>query len=191
VIDVEAVGGGGVRAAAVAATDLRVTTCSGAEARSNFHYSGLDGRRQSLAFDLSVFDIFGLLAVGGCVVLPKDEDRANPAAWAQLCEEQRITLWDSVPGVFQMLVDFLEQTQEPQEKKGKSLGLRLALLSGDWIPVELPRKAKRLMPLLELIGLGGATEASIWSNCYPIWDVEAQRRSIPYGKPLGNQRFTY
>ncbi len=37
--------------------------------------------------------------------------------------------------------------------------------------------------------MGGATEASIWSNACEIHDVPAHWRSIPYGFPLTNQRY--
>ncbi|NEQ63877.1 MAG: AMP-binding protein, partial [Moorea sp. SIO4A1] len=40
---------------------------------------------------------------------------------------------------------------------------------------------------IELVSLGGATEASIWSIYYLIGEVDSNWRSIPYGKPLGNQ----
>ena len=45
------------------------------------------------------------------------------------------------------------------------------------------------MPDARVISLGGATEASIWSIFYPIQDVDPSWTSIPYGKPLTNQRF--
>jgi thioesterase domain-containing protein len=39
----------------------------------------------------------------------------------------------------------------------------------------------------QIISLGGATEASIWSIYYPIEKVDPAWPSIPYGKPLSNQ----
>jgi amino acid adenylation domain-containing protein len=137
----------------------------------------------SLAFDLSVYDLFGVLAAGGRVVLPCEEALLQPEIWLRLINEHRVTLWNTVPAVFKMLVDCLETRPASRPP------LRLALLSGDWLPVELPRKARELMPTMELISLGGATEASIWSNYFPVVDPYVPRRSIPYGKPLGNQRF--
>ena len=35
----------------------------------------------SLAFDLSVYDLFGLFAAGGAVVLPPADADRDPAAW--------------------------------------------------------------------------------------------------------------
>ncbi len=142
----------------------------------------------SLSFDLSVYDLFGLLAVGGCVVMPQEEDKVNPEAWVSQIREHDITLWNTVPGVFQLLVDYLELDCAGTAESILP-SLRLSLLSGDWLPVELPRRSEALMPELAIVSLGGATEASIWSNCYPVEDVTVERRSIPYGKPLGNQWF--
>ena len=67
--------------------------------------------------------------------------------------------------------------------------LRLALLSGDWISVGLPARLGMVSPDTEIVSLGGATEASIWSIAYPIREVDPAWSRIPYGKPLVNQQF--
>jgi acyl-coenzyme A synthetase/AMP-(fatty) acid ligase/acyl carrier protein len=43
-------------------------------------------------------------------------------------------------------------------------------------------------PNMQVISLGGATEASVWSIYYPVGDVEPEWSSIPYGMPLTNQK---
>ena len=63
------------------------------------------------------------------------------------------------------------------------------LLSGDWIPVSLPERIKALAKDVQVISLGGATEASIWSILYPIGTVDPTWKSIPYGRPMMNQSF--
>ncbi|WP_307962225.1 AMP-binding protein [Salinispora arenicola] len=35
----------------------------------------------------------------------------------------------------------------------------------------------------------GATEAAIWSICYEVDTVDATWESVPYGRPMRNQRF--
>jgi epothilone synthetase B len=68
--------------------------------------------------------------------------------------------------------------------------LRLVMLSGGWIPVSLPGRLRDLSPKgsrAELISLGGATEASIWSVLFPINEVDPAWKSIPYGRPMANQ----
>src|SRR5262249_54042982 len=50
-----------------------------------------------LGFDLSVYDMFGLLAAGGKLVFP-DADRLHDADdWWQLIERHRVTLWNTTP----------------------------------------------------------------------------------------------
>ncbi|HZJ65003.1 MAG TPA: amino acid adenylation domain-containing protein [Kofleriaceae bacterium] len=137
----------------------------------------------SLCFDLSVYDIFGILAAGGAVVIPDDDKLRDPSHWQALVETHRVTIWNSVPALAGLLVD------EARESRRGLGSLRVALMSGDWIPVNLPGKLEVLAPGADVISLGGATEASIWSIYYPIRDVSPQWTSIPYGRPLTNQRF--
>ena len=138
----------------------------------------------SLTFDLSVYDIFGPLAIGGAVVMPDDEQAKDPAAWTRLIETHGVTLWDTVPALLQMLVDHLER-----EARTLPQTLRLAMLSGDWIPLSLPDRYRACFPGSRIVSMGGATEASIWSILYPIGEVDPSWASIPYGKALANQRF--
>ncbi|MFI5793622.1 amino acid adenylation domain-containing protein [Streptomyces sp. NPDC051677] len=137
-----------------------------------------------LGFDLSVYDVFGPLSAGGALVLPEAARRGDPAHWAALIEEHAVTLWNSVPAQLQMLQECLRT--EPALDMGR---LRLALVSGDWIPVTLPDAVRARIPSLSVVALGGATEAAIWSIHHPVTDVDPDLRSIPYGRPLANQTF--
>ncbi|HSN85112.1 MAG TPA: amino acid adenylation domain-containing protein, partial [Thermoanaerobaculia bacterium] len=139
----------------------------------------------SLSFDLSVWDIFGILAAGGALVLPRTDAQREPAHWLERIASEKVTVWNTVPALLRMLVDFLEVG--PRE--GAESPLRLALLSGDWIPLDLPDRLRALSPRTQLVSLGGATEASIWSIWYPIGKVDPAWRSIPYGRPMANQSF--
>ncbi|WNZ54125.1 amino acid adenylation domain-containing protein [Microbulbifer sp. MKSA007] len=136
-----------------------------------------------LSFDLSVYDIFGPLAVGAILVLPDPARGADPSHWAEVMDEHRVTLWNSVPAQLQMLATYLDTEPRPLSE------WRLAMLSGDWIPVTLPEHIRRHVPALNLIGMGGATEAAIWSNYHRIERVDPAWSSIPYGVPLTNQGF--
>ncbi|GAA5065170.1 non-ribosomal peptide synthetase [Streptomyces similanensis] len=153
----------------------------------NERFGVTDGDRvlqlAQLGFDLSVYDVFGALAAGAALVLPDPARGPDPSHWARLVAEYGVTLWNSVPAQLHMLADYL--TTEPTELPA----LRLALLSGDWIPVPLPGRLRTLLPGLELMSLGGATEAAIWSIHHPITEADDTRTSIPYGTPLRNQGF--
>ncbi|AXG77918.1 non-ribosomal peptide synthetase [Streptomyces paludis] len=137
----------------------------------------------ALDFDLSVWDIFGFLAVGGAAVLVPESGRRDAAEWLTLCGRHAVTVWNTVPALLEMLLTAAD---------GSPLAdtLRLALLSGDWIGLDLPeRLAWATDGRCRFISLGGATEAAIWSNAYEVTEVPAGWRSIPYGKPLRNQKF--
>uniref|UniRef100_I5AX00 Amino acid adenylation enzyme/thioester reductase family protein n=1 Tax=Eubacterium cellulosolvens (strain ATCC 43171 / JCM 9499 / 6) TaxID=633697 RepID=I5AX00_EUBC6 len=137
----------------------------------------------NLAFDLSVYDIFGILGVGGCAVIPTEDQIKDAVAWEQLIRENKVTVWNSVPAQMEMLILYIRSLEK------KAYDLRLVLMSGDWIPVTLPGEIHRIFEKAEIVSLGGATEAAIWSIYHRI-DPEAEyERSIPYGTPLGNQFF--
>src|SRR6185436_3771518 len=94
-----------------------------------------------------------------------------------------VSIWNSVPALLQMLVQW-------QELEGEGLGerLRLVLLSGDWIPVSLPDEIRKLAPAACVVSLGGASEASVWSNLFEVAQVEPSWKSIPYGHGMRNQQ---
>ncbi|HEX6685975.1 MAG TPA: amino acid adenylation domain-containing protein [Candidatus Limnocylindrales bacterium] len=137
----------------------------------------------ALSFDLSVYDIFGMLAAGGALVLPEHAHARDPAQWARLVCEHGVTVWNSVPALMELLV-------EQAEQDGTDIGsLRLVLLSGDWIPLTLPDRIRRLAPHARVVSLGGATEGAIWSILHEIDRVDRSWPSIPYGRPMANQSF--
>ena len=137
-----------------------------------------------LNFDLSVFDIFGVLGAGGSLVIPDTEMSRNPIYLGNLVSKHAVTIWNSVPAFMEL---FLEMARI--QKSISLASIRLVLLSGDWIPMALPGKLKALNPGIRLISLGGATEASVWSNWYQVESVPEEWSSIPYGFPLANQSF--
>ncbi len=137
----------------------------------------------SLSFDLSVYDLFGMVAVGGAIVVPDVAGARDPSHWADLVASHRVTLWNTVPALMEMLVDHLEGLGATRD-----LALRLVMMSGDWIPVSLPARVKAQWPDAKVISLGGATEAAIWSILHPIEEVDPEWTSIPYGRAMRNQR---
>lgn len=135
----------------------------------------------SLSFDLSVYDIFGALDAGAALVLPDSDHYLDPLHWKNLIAQHGITLWNSAPQLMRMLMDACV------EGEIASTRLRAVLLSGDWVPVDLPERLAQHFPAARVTSLGGATEASIWSIYYPVEAVDPEWSSIPYGKALPNQ----
>jgi amino acid adenylation domain-containing protein/non-ribosomal peptide synthase protein (TIGR01720 family) len=139
----------------------------------------------SLCFDLSVYDIFGLLAAGGSLRIVAEQDIRDPERLITMLCDEPITFWDSAPAALKQLAPFFPLSQG---RPGTD-SLRLVFLSGDWIPVSLPDQVRETFPNAEVISLGGATEATVWSNFHPIAAVDPGWISIPYGKPIQNARY--
>ncbi|MFP5270440.1 non-ribosomal peptide synthetase [Coleofasciculus sp.] len=138
----------------------------------------------ALNHDLSVYDIFGLLSAGGTIVMPDACGTKDPSHWAELIVREQVTLWNSVPAMMEMLVDYAQ---------GQSVALpeswRLAILGGDWLPVSLPNRLKALVPDVQVLSIGGPTETTIWNIGYLIEKVEPNWQSIPYGQPMANSKY--
>lgn len=136
-----------------------------------------------LNFDLSVFDIFGILSCGGSIVYPREEDRINPEHWLAIINKYNVNMWNTVPSLLYMLISYsLSHSQI-------LTSLTDIWLSGDWIPVLLLKQIDKVVPNAEVISLGGATEGGIWSIYHRCLESDKVRNSVPYGFPLPNQEF--
>ena len=142
----------------------------------------------SLCFDLSVYDVFGLLAAGGSMRIASEEDLREPRALVRLMRSAGITFWDSAPAALQRLVPFFGPPAQSEAMAGRNT-LRQVFLSGDWIPLGLPDAVRDAFPGAQVMSLGGATEATVWSNHYPVVDIDPEWASIPYGRPIDNARY--
>ncbi|MGO8964517.1 amino acid adenylation domain-containing protein [Mycobacterium sp.] len=130
-------------------------------------------------FDLSVYNIFGILAAGGAIVFSEGTARNDPEVWFNAISKHHVTIWNSVPAQMQLLLDYAGDRETLPT-------LRQIMLSGDWIPVSQPKQIASLAPGASMLSLGGATEAAIWSICYPL-TARRYVRSVPYGTAMRNQ----
>ncbi|HEY1966409.1 MAG TPA: amino acid adenylation domain-containing protein [Pseudonocardia sp.] len=133
----------------------------------------------ALDFDLSVFDIFAPLSVGGAVVLVEETERRDAHRWAELVRTNRVSVLNCVP---QLLESLLRANGD-----GNALeSLRVCLLGGDRVGVELPGRLASAARGCRFVGLGGTTETAIHSTVCEVDPdaVPADWRSVPYGTPL-------
>jgi amino acid adenylation domain-containing protein len=133
----------------------------------------------ALDFDLSVFDFFAPFSVGGAVVVVDQKARRDAQDWVELIRAHRVTVLNCVPALLDMLLS-----------TGTDLGpsLRLVLLGGDWVHVDLPGRLATAVPGCRFVGLGGTTETAIHSTVCEVQSVPESWRSVPYGIPLRNVR---
>ncbi|MFD4461981.1 AMP-binding protein [Nocardia sp. NPDC058480] len=169
----------------------------------------------ALEFDLSVYDIFGLLAAGGAVVTVDDAQRTDPAVWVELIRRHRISLLNCVPSLLDMLLTAAPSTRgsgaagspRATDVSGSAqvaddartapataapsaplTSLRTVILGGDWVDVALPARLAAVAPNSRFAGLGGATETAIHSTICEVVEgrVPAEWTAVPYGTPLRN-----
>jgi amino acid adenylation domain-containing protein len=140
----------------------------------------------SFCFDLSIYDIFGLLSAGGSIRLADEEELAEPARLAQILLSEPITFWNSAPPLFAWVLPFLTASDTPGPGRDS---MRLMFLAGDWIALSMPDEIRTVFPNVQIVNYGGATETAVWSTYYVIGSVDPQWPSIPYGRPIWNARY--
>lgn len=145
---------------------------------------GADDRSLTVAaleFDISVYDIFGIYSAGGAVIAVDAASAKDPNAWLDLLRAHRASILTCVPSAFDMLLTVAES-----DPRGLGNYLRAALLGGDWVGVDLPRRMHALAPDARFAGLGGATEIAIHGTVCEVLDPPAHWTSVPFGTPLRN-----
>src|SRR6202008_2192379 len=96
-----------------------------------------------LSFDLSVFDVFGMLAYGAKIIIVGEDQRENPQQISTMLCTRDVTFWNSAPGTLSILLPFLRKERTDASSPSD---MRLFFLSGDWIPLTLPGDINMLFP---------------------------------------------
>ena len=151
----------------------------------NFGKSDVGLAVASLGFDLSVFDLFGVLGAGASLYLADEEQQKDPQLLLDVLLDEPITFWNSAPATLNQLAPLLPRCRD----HAGTNNLRLVFLSGDYTPLSLPGDLRAIFRKAQIISLGGATEATVWSNFYPVGEIDPDWHSIPYGRPIDNSRY--
>jgi amino acid adenylation domain-containing protein len=138
----------------------------------------------SLAFDFSVWELWGALGYGGrLVVVPYLVSRSPQAFYELLCE-QRVTILNQTPSAFYQLIQAEEMAQSAQR-----LALRLVIFGGEALDV------LRLRPWFarhgdehpRLVNMYGITETTVHVTNGPITAADAtETLGSPIGRPLSD-----
>ncbi|WP_242143304.1 MULTISPECIES: non-ribosomal peptide synthetase [unclassified Bacillus cereus group] len=136
----------------------------------------------ALHHDMSVYDIFGLLLWGGTLVIP--EKSKDPKYWLDIMRAHNVTIWNSVPAMMEMLLDYMDYFKEQ-----KISSIRRVFLGGDWIPLKMPARIQIHAGDTQVISVGGPTETTLWNIWYEIDPRKPYQKSIPYGSPINNVKY--
>lgn len=132
----------------------------------------------TLECDISVLDVFATLATGGAIVVVDEEHRRDPDHWVRLIERHRVSVLHFLPGWLAMLLDVA----------GPLPTVRVVPTGGDWVTPAMARQLRERAPGVRFAGLGGATETAIHNTVCEVADVPEHWTSVPFGKPLPNNR---
>ena len=152
-------------------------------------------------FDLSVWDMFGCLLGGSCLVLPDVGKHKDMSHVTDLIHSHRVTMWNTVPVWMEMLVTYAS-VQDADPAMFESL--RAVILCGDVIPASLPDRIRNTLGIkrqqcqrdsngrmcgIEVLCLGGPTEDTIYCVEFPTPElVDEGWGNIPYGFPIGRMK---
>ena len=130
-----------------------------------------------LFFDLSVFDIFATLYACGTIVIIPPAYSAFPRSLANYIEQQRISVWYSVPST---LVDLLQGG----DLGGRDLSaLRAIIYAGEVFPVHQLRELMGVLPLdaCAYYNLYGPTETNVCVGHKLTRPPSLEETEIPIG----------
>jgi amino acid adenylation domain-containing protein len=139
----------------------------------------------SAAFDLGYTGLFGALLGGGCVSLPDEDERRDPAHVLALLADHGIMVLKTTPSYLSMLL----ATPGGEARLAGAGALRLLLLGGEPQNFAELRRLRQRLPGLRIYNHYGPTEATIGCAAGPLDDL-ADRGEGPQrlGRPIAGVR---
>jgi amino acid adenylation domain-containing protein len=134
-------------------------------------------QKTSFSFDVSVWEIFGALLSGACLVMAKPGGHQDPRYLVQVMAEQQITIVDFVPAMLQHILE------EPG--LDACTALRYITCGSEALPAKLLERFFTRLPGVELHNCYGPTEVSIDATS---WVCTPDSAVISIGRPIANQQ---
>lgn len=129
------------------------------------------------SFDLSMYEVFGTLALGGTIVLASRTLCAQGASLLTTLANRHVTTWVSTPSFAQ------QQLLNPQFSQEGLKTLRTFLFCGEVLPAALAKQLRQRFPAARIINTYGPTEATVATTWIVVDDaVLAQHPRLPIGK---------
>jgi amino acid adenylation domain-containing protein len=138
----------------------------------------------NIAHDMSMYDIFGMLIAGASVTLPYEKDSKNPNEWISLIKKYKVTIWNSVPAMQEML-----KTVITNEQLNDISSLKLIIHGGDYLKPVLADWICTSIKNCVLVNVGGPTETTLWNIYHVVTSEDIASKQIPYGKPISNTKY--
>ncbi|OHU21387.1 non-ribosomal peptide synthetase [Mycobacteroides franklinii] len=139
----------------------------------------------SLAFDFSVWEIFGALLHGGRLVVVSDSVVRSPDQFHALLVDERVSVLSQTPSAFYALLS-VDETR-PQ---GEQLALESVVFGGEALdPPRLSGWFRDHPDSPRLINMYGITETTVHASFREIAAADVDDAGSPIGVPLGHLAF--
>jgi amino acid adenylation domain-containing protein len=150
-------------------------------AAGEYSLSGADrlSNHAPLHFDLSTFDFFASSIVGATTVIIPEALTKFPANLSKLIEDERISVWYSVPFALIQLM------QRGGLDARDFSALRWLIFAGEVFPTKHLRQLMSMLPTVRFSNLYGPTETNVCTY-YHLPGIPESDESIPIGVPCAN-----
>ncbi|WP_170206019.1 non-ribosomal peptide synthetase [Klugiella xanthotipulae] len=135
----------------------------------------------STAFDFSVWEMFGCLATGGTLVIPRGEEVSNPQAFATFLQRERVTVLNQTPSALRRLVAVSGLLPANAMES-----VRLIVCGGEALyPADLQPWVQHHGDTARVANMYGITETTVHVTLHDLTaaDIATETRS-PIGRPL-------
>ncbi|HLP60434.1 MAG TPA: amino acid adenylation domain-containing protein, partial [Candidatus Deferrimicrobium sp.] len=146
--------------------------------------SGIVAQNASHTFDISVWQFFTSLSLGGRTVIYSGTVIRDPRRLLSQLVKDGVTILELVPSYLSMLLDMVDNPGVETEE-AIHLHLNYLLVTGEEISPALVTRWFERFPLIKMVNAYGPTEASD-DITHHIMDRALDVEHIPVGRPLKN-----
>jgi natural product biosynthesis luciferase-like monooxygenase protein/amino acid adenylation domain-containing protein len=140
----------------------------------------------SQCFDISIWQLLAALMVGGRVHIIADEDTHTPSRLLNAVRENQVTVLETVPS---MLRSVLDETEGISAREAILPALRVLLVTGETLPVELCCSWIEKYPHIPLVNAYGPTECSDDVTHHFVETTAGNAETlVPIGRALRNTK---
>lgn len=141
----------------------------------------------SLSFSAAIRQTFGPLCNGAAIVLATEAERRDPGLLFQLMKAQRVTVWDTVPSVWQAATEFLAAVDADERARLLPDCLRSTMLTGEPLKWRTVRMWRAVGGQGKVHNLYSQTETAGTVAAYLLpEDPGPDTEIVPVGQPLGD-----
>lgn len=132
----------------------------------------------SVAFDFSVWELWGALLYGGTLVVVPYETSRSPHDLLRLLRQERVTVFNQTPSAFRQLLGEFDSMPEPL------LELRLLIFGGETLDPTLLVKWRERHPEVRVVNMYGITETTVHVTLHEISEADTAISASVIGSAL-------